>query len=196
MESVNDNLSYPLSYKDDFIRYSKGWKRIGIDTCVCKVESVLGIKKLYKSTKKITDEIRESSKNLSTDFNFLGVVLTNSSIMCLDIEGNIGSVESFINILTENGLDLKDFFYERTMNGGLHLYFRIIQEEKTKNQYKKNYRGVYFDVLFNGISFTYPSKYLDKSYSKLNKDILFIKSIDEIPYYPEEIKFLIEKSDI
>ena len=168
----------------NIIRYSKAWEGIGIETVVCNVEKLFGIKKLYRKSVRITEEIQGP-------YNFLGVILTNSPIMCLDIEGDPGSVEEFMKILTENSIDLNDLLYETTLNNGLHLYFRIDPSIKGRNQYKKIYNDLHFDVLFTGKSFTAPSEFNHKKYSELNRSIFNIESIYDIPEFPESLIFLI-----
>lgn len=173
-----------MSNLSEIIRYSKEWRRIGIETSAFNVEKILGIKKLYRKSVRITDEIEG-------DYNFLGIILSNSPIMCLDIEGDPGSVDEFKIILEKNSIDINELLYENTLNDGLHLYFRIDPLLKKNNQYKKTYNNIRFDVLFNGRSFTAPSMFGGKSYGDLNKSIFDIKSILEIPEFPGCLKFLI-----
>lgn len=168
----------------NIIRYSKAWEGIGIETAACNVEKIFGIKKLYRKSVRITEEIQGT-------YNFLGIILTNSPIMCLDIEGDPGSVDEFMRILTENSIDIKDLLYETTLNNGLHLYFRIDPSIKGRNQYKKIHKDLHFDVLFTGKSFTSPSEFNNKRYSDLNRSIFNIKSLYDIPEFPEKLKFLI-----
>ena len=169
----------------NIIRYSKAWECIGIETVACNVEKIFGIKKLYRRSDKITEQIQGP-------YNFLGVILTNSPIMCLDIEGDPGSVDEFMRILTENSIDIKGLLYETTLNNGLHLYFRIDPSIKGRNQYKKIHEDLHFDVLFTGKSFTAPSEFNNKRYSDLNRSIFNIKSLYDIPEFPEKLKFLID----
>ena len=70
--------------------------------------------------------------------------------MCLDIENEYESIEEFYRILDKNSVKMSNLFGETTMNGGLHLYFRIPMDKKSKNQYKKVNKNVHFDLLFNG----------------------------------------------
>ena len=51
----------------DIIRYSKAWECIGIETVACNIEKIFGIKKLYRKSDKITEQIQGT-------YNFMGVI--------------------------------------------------------------------------------------------------------------------------
>ena len=115
--------------------------------------------------------------------------------MCLDIEGTPRSVEEFMEILEKNSLKIKDFLVETTMNGGLHLYFRVPKGWKMRNIYASKHGNINFDVLFNGKSFTSPSEFMGKSYKFLGRSVFALNSIGDIPEFPEELYFLIRNMD-
>jgi hypothetical protein len=176
--------------KIGILNYAKEWKRIGIEAKACKIDKLFGVKKLYKGSIKITDDCTEE---LLEECNFLGIELTNSPIICLDVEGDAGSVDEFMKILDVNYINIQDLLYETTLNNGLHLYFRLDRSLKKRNQYKKIHNNLHFDVLYTGKSFTAPSRFNDKKYSELNKSIYNIKSIYDIPEFPESLNFLLNK---
>jgi len=179
--------------KYHILKTSKKWNDLGIETKASNVEKTFGKLKLYRSSTRISQEIYENPDLLPDDHNFLSVILTNSPIMCLDIEGNEGSVEDFMKILGENGLKIEDFLVESTLNGGLHLYFRRHDIIKRGNIYGKTHGEICFDVIFRGKSFTHPSFLNDRSYRFIGRSIFDIHDIDEIPRYPEELLFMLDK---
>lgn len=175
----------------EILRYSRGWGKIGIHTCICRVEKIMGIRKFHRFSVKITDEIHQNPEKIPEGSNFLGVILSGSPIMCLDIENEYESIEEFHRILDKNSVKMSDLFGETTMNGGLHLYFRIPMDKKSKNQYKKVNKNVHFDLLFNGKSFTVPSFFNEKKYTTFDRSIFDLESIEEIPEFPEFLSFML-----
>lgn len=175
----------------EILRYSREWRRIGIETCLCNVEKVWGIRKLHRFSIKITEELEKNPQKIPEGTNFLGVILSKSPIMCLDIENEGESIEEFYRIMEDSSIKIDDLFGEISLNGGIHLYFRIPDEKKVKNQYKKSYKNLNYDLLFSGKCFTAPSVFNNKRYDVLNKSIFDINSIEEIPYFPESLNFLL-----
>jgi len=151
----------------------------------------MGIRKFHKDSIKFSTKIGV----IPEGYNFLGVCLGDSGIMCLDIEGTPGSLDDFYRILEEKSLKISDFFVESTMNGGIHIYFRIPDGIKKRNLYARTHKRIDFDVLFRGKSFSVPSRYGDKSYSFINKSLYDLNSIMDIPEFPQELYFLIQKGD-
>lgn len=176
----------------EILRYSKEWNRIGVENSICKVDKLMGKLKLHKNPIKITEEIHQNPGIIPDGYNFLGINLKNSGLMCLDIEGNEGSVEEFMSILEEKSIKIEDFLGESTMNGGLHLYFRVPKGNIGKNIYGGQYGNVCFDVIYSGKSFTVPSTYRDKLYSPLGRSIFDVESIDQIQEFPSDLYFLIQ----
>ena len=175
----------------EILRYSKEWRRIGIETCICNVEKIMGIRKLHRFSIKITDELEKNPQRIPTGINFLGVILSKSPIMCLDIENEGESIEQFHQIIIDNGIKMGDMFGERSLNGGIHLYFRIPIDNRGRNQYKKSYKNLNYDLLFTGKCFTVHSFFKDKRYERFNRSIFDINSINDIPHFPESLNFLL-----
>jgi len=183
--------SYMENEISEILRYSRGWEKIGIGTCICRVEKMMGIRKLHRFSLKISDEIHQNPEKILKGSNFLGVILSGSPIMCLDIENEGKSIEEFHRILDKNSVKMSDLFGETTLNGGIHLYFRIPIDKKQRNQYKQVNKNVHFDLLFNGKSFTVPSFFNEKKYNLFDRSIFDLKSIEEIPEFPEFLSFMI-----
>jgi len=179
----------------EIIRHCVKWYSLGIDTRICKIEGEFGIRKLHKNSVEFSIENAKKFRDKYSDYNFLGVCLRNSGLMCLDIEGTPRSVEEFMGILEEKSLKIGDFLVESTMNGGLHLYFRVPNGWKTKNIYDCRLGDINFDVLFNGKSFTSPSEFRGKSYKFIGRSFFSLNSVGDIPEFPQELYFLIENRD-
>ena len=176
--------------RDLIIEYAKRWKSIGIDSFSLKVEREHGSKKLYRKSIKISDEMISSPDILSEDFNFLGIFLKDSGIFCLDIESIDNSVNNFYKLLSERGLDPNSFLMEKSLNGGLHAYFRsggLIIE----NKHFKFLHGIHFDVLSTTRAFTSPSVFNDKRYEWIGICFDEITKLEQIPIFPEELQDLI-----
>ena len=184
----NENIS-------EIIRHCVKWHTLGIETKICKVEKVMGIRKFHKNSIKFSQEIGADLEKIPHDYNFLGVSLKDSGLMCLDIEATPGSLEDFNEILREKSLKMENFFAECTMNGGFHLYFRVPKGINYRNIYNKRCKRVNFDVLFNGKSFSAPSKYDDRTYCFINKTVFDLNSIMDIPEFPNDLYFLLQIED-
>lgn len=185
---MSDNIS-------DILRHCVKWYSLGAETRICKVEKVMGIRKFHKNSIKFSPKIGANPGKIPEGYNFLGVSLRDSGLMCLDIEGTPGSLENFMDILEKKSLRINDFLTESTMGGGIHIYFRVPKGIKTKNMYARKHENIDFDVLFNGKSFSVPSKYVDKSYIFLNRSVFDLNSIMDIQEFPEELYFLIKEGD-
>jgi len=185
---MRDNIS-------DILRHCIKWYALGIETKVCKIEGEFGIRKLHKNSVRFSIETARNFKEKYNEYNFLGICLRNSGLMCLDIEGTPHSVEEFMSILEEKSLKIDDFLVESTMNGGLHLYFRVPKDWKIRNLYARKHGNINFDVLFHGKSFTSPSEFRDKSYRFVGRSVFDLNSIVDIKEFPEELYFLIENMD-
>jgi hypothetical protein len=176
--------------RDSIIEYAKRWKAIGINTFSLKIEKEHGSKKLYRKAIKISDEMLVSPDMLHDDFNFLGIFLKNSGIFCLDVESIHNSVDNFYSLLVERGIDPNSFLMEKSLNGGLHAYFRtgdLIIEDKHFNILN----GIHFDILSNFRAFTSPSTFDDKRYEWIGTCFDNITGLDQIPVFPEELHDLI-----
>jgi hypothetical protein len=185
---MKDNIS-------EILRHCVKWYTLGIETRICKIEKEFGIRKLHKNSVKFSMEIADNFRETHPGYNFLGVCLNESGLMCLDIEGTPHSVEEFMGILEEKSLKIEDYLVETTMNGGLHLYFRVPKGVKTRNIYACSHGNINFDVLFRGKSFTSPSEFMCKSYKFLGRSVFDLNSIMDIKELPGELYFLIKNMD-
>lgn len=176
--------------REEIIHFANKWNSIGISTVSLKVEHLLGSKKLFKRIIPITEEVFNNPEILPDDFNFLAVLLKNSGIFCLDVEGIPGSMESFYSLLKDRKIDTESFIMEKTLNGGVHTYFRV-PEIPIQTKHLKNMYGIHFDVLTNLRSFTAPSKFRSKSYEWIGNNFYNISSIQEFPEFPESLFDLI-----
>lgn len=179
-----------MNISSEILKYCNKWNQLGIKTFICKVDKIFGIKKLHKNSIEFNHEI----KQLPDEYNFLGVKLGESGLMCLDIEGTNGSVNEFSRIIEREGLKMSDLFMEKTLNHGLHVYFRF--DKKIKNQYGLKYGDMNFDLLFSGKSFSAPSRFENKNYTFINKSIFDLRSLNDIPEFPKELVFLLQNENI
>ena len=147
------------------------WEHLGIQSHLIEIKHELGIKKLGGA---------------SETPNCLALKITESPIMCLDIEGHSGSVCQFHKFLSSINVELDDLFYEHTRNGGYHIFF--LSESKLKNMFGLDLDGIKYDVLYKGRVFTTPSSFFNKEYTFSGRSPFTIGSINEIPKEPEWIK--------
>jgi hypothetical protein len=180
-----------MSQRDLILEYSKKWSSLGIETFSIRVEAEHGSKKLFRGMIKITDEVIKSPDLLPNDFNFLGILIKNSGIFCLDIEWINGSVDKFYSLLDERGIDPDSLLIENSMNKGLHLYFRT-EGLIIKNEHFKELNGIHFDVLSNFRAFTSPSMFNGKQYEWIGNNFNLITDIDKIPAFPESLADFID----
>jgi hypothetical protein len=176
----------------EILRHCDKWNSLGVETYVCKVDHIFGIRKLYRDSIRFSPGITENDVE---GYNFLGVSLRDSGIMCLDVEGNKGSLDEFMEILDKKSLKIEDFLAESTMNGGIHIYFKAPNRKLNRNVYAIKHGNINFDVLFSGKSFSAPSKYNNLEYRFINKSVFDINSIDEIQEFPRELNFLLKIRD-
>ncbi len=180
-----------MSQRDLILDYANRWRSIGIDSVLIKVEGEHRSKKLYRKTVKVDEEILKSPDMLSDDFNFLGISLKSSGIFCLDVEGIGESVDNFYAVLDERGIDPDSFLMEKSLNGGIHAYFRV-GELEIKNEHFKFLHGIHFDVLTKFRAFTSPSKFRNKKYEWIGDSFYRLTSLDQIPKFPKELYDFIE----
>ncbi len=186
-----------MDHLQEIIAHCNKWHSLGVKTYLCKIEAVYGIRKFYKKSLEFHPQIINDLEKNNHGYNFLGVSLKDSGFICLDIEGTPGSLEDFNKMLEEKSLKMSDFFVEKTMNEGVHIYFRTPAIIKRRNMYAMRYGRINFDFLFNGKAFSAPSKYKDRSYSFINKSVFDLNSINDIPEMPQELSFLLDiKRDI
>ena len=139
---------------------------------------------MYGDPVEIT-EINVNSVNFSR-YDFLAIDLKKSGLICLDVEGHPNSVENFYKLLERKRIDRPLLFIERSMNNGLHIYFRndlnIIKSHWNK------LGNIHYDILTKR-AFTSPSSFNNKVYEWIHNDFNNIKSKDDIPKIPT---FMIE----
>jgi len=175
-----------VTQHDQILEQASKWREIGVYTYACKVDLEWGIRKLHKNSIKITDAVFSNPALLPEDYNFLALDLENSEIVCLDIEGNPGSVEDFMDFIEEKSINLSDFLVEKTLNNGLHIYFRYNKVRRRENIFAMELKRIRFDVLCRGKAFTFPSYLGKKRYIPMfNMEGKF--DIDKIVDIPEAI---------
>ncbi|NBU98064.1 MAG: hypothetical protein EBS19_07615 [Spirochaetia bacterium] len=179
----------------DILKHCNKWHSLGVKTYICKVEKVFGIRKLYKDSIEFSPEFIEFPEKIPTGYNFLGVSLRESGLMCLDIEGTPGSLSDFLAILEEKSIKIDDFLVETTLNSGIHMYFKAPPKKVNRNVYAIKYNRINFDILFNGKSFSVPSQYGGKSYKFINKSIFDVNSLEDIQEFPASLNFLLKIRD-
>lgn len=145
-----------MTQKEKILSQASKWREIGVFTIACKVDLEWGIRKLHKNSIKITDDILQNHDLLPDSYNFLALDLDNSDLMCLDIEGNPGSVEGFLEILESKSINLDHFIVEKTLNNGLHIYFKNSKDKRKENIFAMELKTIKFDVLYRGKAFTFP----------------------------------------
>lgn len=162
-------------------RFSERWEILGIRSRKSEMVGRMGIRKFHKETETP---------------NFLGLRISGTGLACLDIDNLEGSVKNFEGIIYDQGINLSDYFVEKTLNGGYHIFFRIPKELKKRNLYGCKKLGVRFDLLYSGRVFTTPSSYESREYRFLNIDPFSIISIDQIQDYTDPlIQLFINGSD-
>ena len=179
----------------DILEYCLKWHSLGVETYLCKIDGIYGIKKLHKNPIKFDPLIHETKKQIPRDYNFLGISLKNSGIMCLDVEGTKGSVNAFVKILQDNSLKIEDFLVETTLHNGYHLYFKTPKNINYKNIYGLKIGDLQYDLLFTGKAFSSPSSYNNIEYRFINKSVLDINSLDDIQDLPDCLFFLLNNRD-
>ncbi len=127
------------------------------------------------------------------DYNCLALFISKTNLICLDINNEDDSIPLFHEYLALNGSDISDFYYEKTMNGGLHLYF--INQGFRKNLYKNDKDGIKFDLLCQGRVFTSPTSYGESSYSFGEKSPMQLNSVEQIGKMPEFLVRMVENSN-
>jgi hypothetical protein len=166
------------------IKWGNRWYELGVTVCFGHVATEMGLLKPNKVLFNSSDGNLEEAYNIDTrlDINFMAIRLSNTPIVCLDVEGKDGSDVNFIKFLEGHGVSLEDLFYEKTRNNGFHVYFR--SNNKKFNSFKNFNKGVHFDVLCNGKVFTTPSCFRNKSYNFGCNNPFTINTIEDIPILP------------
>lgn len=172
-----------MKIDNPIVHFSKMWNSLGLQTMLLKVEHEHGSKKLYRMSKKITETELANPDLISNEFNFLAIFLKDSGLMCLDIESIENSVDKFYSLLETRQVDTSSFVVEKSLNGGLHLYFRIPDME-VKTQHFKKLEGICYDVLVDGRAFTAPSHFKEKKYNWIGSCFETKTKIEDFPIFP------------
>lgn len=165
------------------IKYIRKFNDLEIPTFLINIKGEIGFRKLYRGMIS-SDKINESD----IDHNFLCINLKKSNLICLDIEGHPNSVESFYEFLSAHDIDSDSLLMEKTMNNGLHVYFKNnydMWKESTFNEYN----NIHFDLLTKR-AFTAPSTFNGKTYEWIT-DFWSLKSRN-IPDTPAWLFSLLE----
>jgi len=168
---------------------AKKWNSLGIPVIGMYLHQINSGLKFASKVEDMDEDILEGK---DPDYNCLALFISESNLFCLDIANTDQSVPLFIKFLKSNGLDISDFLYETTMNGGLHLYFQ--NETFKKNTYRNNNNGISFDILCQGRVFTSPTSYGEHHYTFGEKNPLTLRSLQEVGKMPECIKELINEA--
>jgi hypothetical protein len=169
------------------LEVAKKWDSLGCYTIACKVVKEYGRIKLHKNSISITQDILNGIDKIPEDYNFLALDLRKSGIVCLDIENNPNSVSEFCDFLVKNGRNISEFFYEASLNGGIHIYFRSKNQNFERNRYDVRRNHIVFDVLYTGKAFLYPSKLGNKRYEAQTTSIYTIQTINDVEIIPKFI---------
>jgi hypothetical protein len=169
-----------------FFNHARQWISLGIKTTLMRVDKEYGIKKLISKGIKLEEPLLSQPEKIPFDFNFLGIFLRDSGLLCLDIEGVPGSVEEFLELLSKRGIDSKTLIMENTLNQGLHLYFQI-GEMQIHTQHYKKLGGIHYDILTDMRAFTAPSYLADKKYAWRGRGISHLTSVSDFPTFPSEL---------
>jgi hypothetical protein len=127
-----------------------------------------------------------SQNNKEAKVFFLDI--THSPVFVVDVDNIKDTVKKFEYLSKSNG-GLDNLVWERTRNGGYHLFF--FSEEKHHNILHKSFNGLYIDVIFKGRIFTSPSEWGGKKYQHGGKSIFSCSSITDLPALPEWIDNLL-----
>lgn len=169
------------------IDYIKRWNALGVLTKVSVCEAQRGSMKTIRHSNLVNGS---ESPDIIKDSNFLSINLRVSNLVCLDVEGTRNSVVKFKEILSSLGVSLESLFYERSLNSGLHIYFRNSNNIELSKYKKAKADGIDFDFLYTGRAFTAPSYLDDKFYEWGEKTPFTINSLYEIDHIPQ---WLIER---
>ena len=160
-----------------------------IFTSLVKFQREDGYKKRYKDPIEITDENIESVD--FDNYDFLVIDLAKSNLICLDIEGHSNSVTDFYQFLEKERIDIRSLSVEKTMNNGLHLYFR--NTSYTPIEHWNGFGDIHYDIL-NKRSFTSPSSFDGKYYEWMYNPFKNMKTRNGIQTIPRWISYMLSKS--
>lgn len=164
-------------------RFIIRWQELGASIGLANFRSQRGKIKIIGESRRI--EKNDPPDPSWDEYNFLYIDLAKSGLCCFDIENIGNSVKVFKDRLSSAGKSLDSFFYERSMNGGVHIYFRSEGISGKKNYGSLRSGEIVFDALNKGRAFTSPSYFGDKRYEWGPINPFTIKSLDEIGKVPD-----------
>jgi hypothetical protein len=173
------------------VEHARKWTQLGIETLALRVAGQHGSKKLIGGIMNLNPEILADPNGIPDGFNFLGIKLRNSGLLCLDVEGLPGSVEDFNELLGETGVSADSLLVERSLNGGLHVYFQMPQVS-VRTEHFKSHGRIRYDILTDRRVFTAPSFLRGKSYSWIGEKFFELESRSQIPDFPEGLLKLLD----
>ena len=166
-----------LETNNNLIEFCKKWESLGVRTLLLKMNGQIGSKKLIKGY--------DANNKLSDGPNFIAILIRETDLICLDIDPVTPySIPNFYSFLEDRGINTNSLLMEKTLNGGLHIYFRL-NGRKIKNTHFLEHNGIHFDILTNFRVFTSPSNFRDKKYEWMGEGIMSINSFEDIPEIPE-----------
>lgn len=169
---------------------ARKWNSLGVPVIGMYLHQISEDLKFATKAEDLSDKELEGADE--KDYNCLALFISKTNLICLDINNEDDSIELFHKHLRFYGADISDFYYEKTMNGGLHLYF--INQGFKKNLYNNDYNGVKFDLLCQGRVFTSPTSYGDGSYSFGEKTPMQLTSVEQIGVMPVFLSRMVEMS--
>lgn len=160
-----------------------------IFTSLIKFQREDGYKKRYKDPTDITEDTIGS-----LDFgiyDFLVINLMKSNLVCLDIEDHPNSVADFYQFLKKERIDIRSLSIERSMNNGIHIYFRNIPYLRIEHW--NGFGNIHYDIL-NKRAFSSPSSFNGKYYEWMYNPFEDIKKRDDIQTTPRWVSYMLSKS--
>jgi len=162
---------------------------LDIFTSLIKFNGEIGYKKRYSNPIDITNE---NIKSVDFDtYDFLVINLFRSDLICLDIENHPNSLTDFYRFLDKEGVDIKSLSVEKSMNNGLHIYFR--NTSHVPIEHWNGFGNIHYDII-NKRAFTSPSSFGGKYYEWMYNSFEIIKNRDDIPTTPIWISYMLSKS--
>lgn len=168
--------------------YAHKWKSLGVPIFLGKYRSETGKTKIIKG--KVPLDLIEDPKS---EYDVTCLRIDNSPIVCIDVDNVGSSLLLFNSLMKSNNCSIDDFVYEKTRNGGYHIYFH--EEGKIPNIIGRSYTGIHIDVLFRGFVFTAPSSFNGKQYIMGNRSVTELKTIEEMGPVPEWLDNLLTEPD-
>lgn len=162
------------------------WHSLGIQTVLLEIAGEHGSKKLIRKAKKVEENLFHLDSDSLTEFNFLAVMLSGSGLVCIDVDpATPDSVSNFYSWLLASKIQSSDLLMESTLNGGLHLYFRL-GDYTIPTIHFCSWKGICFDLLTDKRIFTSPSSFGPKKYAWLHGGFEKVSKLTDIPSLPSQ----------